>query len=105
MAHYLLQYQLSDDYLTRRAEFRQGHLTQAADAAQQGLLLLGGAVGDPIDSALLLFQTDTPGQIEAFAKADPYVVHGLVTQWQIKPWHTVAGPLAASPLTAIAIDD
>lgn len=104
MAHYLLQYQLSGDYLARRAEFRQAHLVLTTLVAQQGLLLLGGAVGEPIDSALLLFQTDNPEQIEAFAKADPYVVNGLVTQWQIKPWHTVAGPLAANPLTAVAID-
>lgn len=102
MAHYLLQYQISSDYLARRAEFRQTHLQLAAQAAQQGLLLLGGAVGEPVDSALLLFQTEDPAAVAAFAKADPYVVHGLVTAWQIKPWFTVAGPLAATPLTGVA---
>ena len=34
----------------------------------------------------------------AFAKADPYVVNGLVSRWQVKPWHTVVGESAANPV-------
>ena len=65
MAHYLLLYQLSADYLQRRAEFRDAHLQLAWQVADQGLLLVGGAVGDPIESAMLLFQTDEPDRIAA----------------------------------------
>ena len=103
MAHYLLLYQLSADYLQRRGEFRDAHLQLAWQVADQGLLLVGGAVGDPIESAMLLFQTDDPDRITAFACADPYVQQGLVTSWRIVPWLTVAGPLAATPLKSVAI--
>jgi len=103
MAHYLLLYQLSADYLQRRGEFRDAHLQLAWQLADQGLLLLGGAVGDPVESAMLLFQTDDQAQIAAFAAADPYVQQGLVTSWRIVPWLTVAGPLAATPLKSVAI--
>ena len=38
------------------------------------------ALADPVDTAVLLFKADSPEVPEAFAKADPYVLNGLVTQ-------------------------
>jgi uncharacterized protein YciI len=96
VAHFLLSYDLSPDYLARRDQFRSAHLDLAWDAADTGALLLGGAVGEPVDSALLLF-TDRDAA-EAFARADPYVAEGLVTGWRITRWHTVVGKDAATPL-------
>ncbi len=29
--------------------------------------------------------------VERFVGADPYVVHGLVTGWTIRPWNVVIG--------------
>ena len=48
--------------------------------------------------AVILFQGDSPAAAEAFAKADPYVRNGLVTAWRVRPWKTVVGEGAASPL-------
>lgn len=96
MAHVLLRYELAPDYLARRGALRAAHLTLAWAAADAGTLLLGGAVGDPPDGALLLF-TDA-GAAERFARADPYVTEGLVTAWTVKPWATVVGAGAATPL-------
>lgn len=96
MAHWLLRYTLAADYLERRPAFRDEHLRSAWGAAESGALLLGGAVGDPVEEALLLF-TD-PVAAEAFAKADPYVMNGLVTDWRVVPWTTVVGAEAASPV-------
>jgi uncharacterized protein len=96
MAHFVLTYDLSPDYLSRRAQFRAEHLAQAWAAADTGALLLGGAVGDPPDEALLLF-TDAAAA-EAFARTDPYVTHGLVTGWRVRPWATVVGAQAAMPV-------
>ncbi|OWK32174.1 YciI-like protein [Sphingomonas mucosissima] len=95
-AHYLLRYDLAPDYLARRDELRAAHLALAWEAAGTGALMLGGAVGDPIDSALLLFRDYASA--EAFAQADPYVAEGLVTSWRISPWHTVVGADAATPI-------
>jgi uncharacterized protein YciI len=96
--HCLLFYQTAPDYLTRRAAFRDAHLALAWQAHDRGELVLGGALGDPVDGALLLFQGDGPEVAERFAAADPYVLNGLVAGWQVRPWATVVGALAATPI-------
>ncbi|KRC79690.1 YciI-like protein [Sphingomonas sp. Root241] len=96
MAHFLLRYDLVPDYIERRGAFRERHLALAWAAAGRGTLLLGGAVGDPVESALLLF-TDADAA-RAFAEADPYVANGLVTGWRVQPWNTVVGAEAANPV-------
>lgn len=98
MTHVLLRYTLARDYVTRRAAWRRDHLALAWAAADAGTLLLGGAVGEPPESALLLF-TDTTAA-EAFAAADPYVREGLVTSWDVVPWATVVGAGASTPIRA-----
>jgi uncharacterized protein len=96
--HFLLIYDIAPDYLTRRAEFREAHLERAWAAAGRGELLLGGAVGSPPESALLLFRAPSKERVEAFAKVDPYVVNRLVTRWRVSEWTTVAGDRAATPV-------
>lgn len=96
--HYLLFYEVSDDYLERRGEFRGVHLRLAWEANERGELLLGGALGDPVDSTLLLFEGDSPEVAERFANADPYVANGLVKRWRVRPWTTVVGAMASSPV-------
>jgi hypothetical protein len=95
--HYLLFYDLVPDYLERRAEFRAEHLALAWRSHAEGHLVLGGAVADPTDGAVLLFEGDSPAVAEAFAAADPYVRNGLVTRWRVRPWTTVVGAMAAAP--------
>ena len=96
MPHFLLIYELAADYLERRPAFRERHLALAWEAADRRALLLGGAVGDPVESALLLF-TDAAAA-SAFAEADPYVREGLVQSFRIVPWTTVVGKDAATPV-------
>jgi uncharacterized protein YciI len=96
--HYLLIYEVAQDYLERRAEFRAAHLALGWQAAERGELVLGGAVGDPVEGAILLFRCDSPAIPEAFARKDPYVLNGLVAKWRVCPWSTVVGRDAASPV-------
>ncbi|AJC19456.1 YciI-like protein [Pandoraea pulmonicola] len=96
--HYLLTYDLVDDYLDRRGQYRDAHLALAWQAAERGELLLAGALESPVDAAALLFEGDSPAAAEAFAKADPYVVNGLVKSWRVRPWKTVVGKTASSPV-------
>lgn len=98
MMHYLLSYEIAPDYLERRLEYRSQHLQLAWAAADRGELILGGVVGEPGESALLLFWGDSPDVAARFAQADPYVLHGLVARWTVKPWQTVAGPNCANPI-------
>ncbi|HEX5235251.1 MAG TPA: YciI-like protein [Silvibacterium sp.] len=96
--HFLLFYELGSDYLARRQEFREKHLEKAWAASKRGELLLGGALSDPVDTAVLLFKADSPNVVEDFAKADPYVTSGLVKRWYVRQWSTVVGPDAAAPV-------
>jgi uncharacterized protein YciI len=96
--HYLLFYDTAPDYLERRSQFRTEHLTLAWQAHSRGELILGGALADPIDGAVLLFQGDSPDVAAGFAEADPYVRNGLVTRWHVRPWLTVVGDQASSPV-------
>ena len=96
--HFLLFYDLTPDYLERRADFRAEHLELARAAQARGELVLAGALADPADGAVLLFTGDTPEAAERFAEADPYVRAGLVTRWRVRAWTTVVGMDAASPV-------
>jgi uncharacterized protein len=96
--HYLLIYDLAPDYLERRGQFRNEHLKLAWDASARGELVLGGALADPVDNAVLLFKGDSPEAAERFVAADPYVKNGLVARWRVRPWTTVVGETASSPV-------
>jgi uncharacterized protein YciI len=96
--HYLLTYDLADDYMTRRAAFRDAHLALAWAASDHGELVLGGALANPADKAVLLFVGDSPAVAERFAHSDPYVSNGLVKHWSVREWTTVAGAAAATPV-------
>lgn len=99
MKHYLLFYEIGDDdYVARRAPFRDEHLREGWAAHARGELVLAGALADPLDGAVLLFQGDSPEVAERFARADPYVVNGLVRQWRVREWTTVVGETAATPI-------
>ena len=91
MNYYLLLYDVVDDYVERRAIFRSEHLGLAREAVERGELLLGGALANPADGAVLVFRGESPDAAKAFAEADPYVRNGLVTSWQVREWNVVVG--------------
>ena len=98
MKHFLLFYDGATDYLKRRPQFRDAHLSHAWKAKHRGELILGGAFADPVDGAVLLFVGDDPSVAEKFARDDPYVLNGLVQRWHVREWTTVVGDLAATPV-------
>ena len=95
--HYLLFYDVVDDYVARRGQFRDAHLKLAREAFQRGELVLAGALADPVDGAVLIFRGRDAQAAEAFARADPYVTRGLVTRWRVRKWTTVVGDGASPP--------
>ena len=94
--HFLLTYDLAPDYLERRPEFRNEHLKLAWEAQQRGEMVLAGALDEPADRALLLFDCDSPETPMLFAAKDPYVTHGLVRAFHVRRWNTVVGDLATN---------
>jgi uncharacterized protein len=97
--HYLLFYEKAPDYAQREPAHQAAHRAHVFAAVDRGELVLGGPLTDAADGAnVLLFQSDAAATAEVFAKADPYVQHGIVTYWRVRPWQTVVGPGAACPL-------
>jgi len=87
--YYLLIYHVIDDYVSLRTSYREEHLKLARDAHDRGELVLGGALADPVDQALLVFRTSDTKPIESFIRNDPYVKNGLVSRYEIRPWTVV----------------
>jgi uncharacterized protein len=93
MKYFALFYEVVDDYLARRGAYREEHLHIAREAHGRGELLLAGALAEPTDRALLIFRAADRQVVEDFARNDPYVVNGLVTRWEVRPWTVVIGNL------------
>ena len=91
MAYYALFYDVVEEFAVRREPYRGEHLRLVREAHRRGKLVLAGALGAPPARALLVFRTDDPAIVEAFARDDPYVTRGLVTRWEVLPWAVVVG--------------
>ena len=91
MGYFVLLYDLVDDYLERRGEFREEHLGIAKEASDRGELVMAGALAEPADGAILVFKSEDASVAERFAENDPYVKNGLVTKWRVRPWTVVVG--------------
>lgn len=89
--YYILFYKTVDNYVELRAPFREKHLAYANASHARGELYLAGALTDPADSAVLVFKGESPKAAEEFAKNDPYVLNGLITEWNVRPWSVVIG--------------
>ena len=88
---YILFYKTVDNYIEKRAPYREEHLAYARAAHQRGALVMAGALAEPADGAVLVFKGEGPSVAEDFAKDDPYVKNGLITEWQVRPWTVVIG--------------
>jgi hypothetical protein len=97
--HFLLFYEKAPDHAQREAPLQAAHRAHVVAALNRAELVLGGPLLDPNDGAnVLLFQADSAVTAETFAQADPYVQHGIVTRWHVRPWQTVVGKEAACKL-------
>jgi uncharacterized protein YciI len=99
MKYFALFYDIVDDYITRRAQYRDEHLRLAREAHGRGELVLAGAMTDPADRALLIFRAPDASVAEDFARRDPYVINGLIKRWEVRAWNVVIGaePDAKAP--------
>jgi uncharacterized protein YciI len=89
--YYILFYKTVDNYVEKRAPYRNEHLTLAKKAQESGAIVMAGALADPADGAVLVFKGDGPHVAEEFALNDPYVKNGLIREWYVRPWIVVIG--------------
>ncbi len=89
--YYILFYDYVADYMERRGAYRPDHFALASAAHERGELVIAGALADPPDRGVLVFKGDGPQVAENFARHDPYVLNGIVTRWEVRPWTVVIG--------------
>jgi uncharacterized protein YciI len=89
--YYMLIYKTVENYVEKRAPYRPEHLGIANAAHAKGELFMGGALGDPPDTAIMIFKGESPVVAEEFARNDPYVKAGLIKEWSVRPWTVVIG--------------
>jgi len=89
--YYILFYKTVENYVEKRAPYRDAHLAYANAAHERGELVMAGALDEPADSAVLVFKGEGPSAAEKFAQNDPYVKDGLITEWKVRPWTVVIG--------------
>jgi uncharacterized protein YciI len=89
--YHILFYTTVENYVERRKPFREAHLGYSNAAHERGELILGGALDDPADGAILIFKTRDRSVVEDFARHDPYVTNGVVVEWRVRPWIVVIG--------------
>jgi uncharacterized protein len=92
MGYYAVFYdELVENFVERRMPFREEHLRPARKSHLRGELVLGGALAEPADGALLVFSAKDADSALEFVRRDPYVVNGLVKRWRVRPWSVVVG--------------
>lgn len=89
--YYILFYKTVDNYIEKRAPYREKHLALVKTVHARGHLVMAGALAEPADGAVLVFKGEGPFVAEEFAKNDPYVLNGLITEWKVRPWNVVIG--------------
>ncbi len=88
--HYLLFYEKAPDYEQTQIPLQADHSEHVYAAINSGDIVLAGNLGNPDGAALILFQSDTAAVAEKFARSDPYVVHGVVSNWYVRGWDTIS---------------
>jgi uncharacterized protein YciI/heme-degrading monooxygenase HmoA len=96
--YFAVLYDVVNDFVARRGAYREEHLRRVSESYARGELILGGALAEPTDRALLVFHVADKRVAEAFIESDPYVVNRLVKNWEVHPWNVVTGNEASPNL-------
>jgi uncharacterized protein len=78
-------YEPADDFLSTARRHGAAHRARLQQFHARGLLLLAGPFLDPLDGSAMGVFTSRQAA-EEFISDDPFVRHGVVRAWQIRPW-------------------
>ena len=75
----------------KRGPYREEHLALLDKASANGDCLLGGALVNPLDRGVIIFNSREAA--ERFVKEDSYVRGGLIKSWSVRDYMVVVGNL------------
>ncbi len=77
-----------ENALERRMAAREAHLEAARKSKADGRLITAGAILDEsgrMIGSVLIFDLNSPGEVEELLNADPYTKQGVWVRWSITP--------------------
>jgi uncharacterized protein YciI len=82
---YVMQYYPCENFLALARQHASGHRARLQEFHDRGVLLMAGPLDEPPSGqALGIFTTREAA--EEFIAGDPFVVGGVVSRWEIRPW-------------------
>jgi uncharacterized protein YciI len=88
---YLMEYHPTENFLALAQEHAPAHRARLQEFHDRGVLLMAGPLGDPPTGRAVGIFTTREGA-EEFIAGDPFVLNGVVSRWEISPWHEVLAP-------------
>ncbi len=85
---YVLFYESADDVRSKAPVHFAAHCARWAEFAADGSRLMIGTFGTPQDEGSMGIFSNREAA-EAFARGDPFVLHGVVRRWYIREWNEV----------------
>jgi uncharacterized protein YciI len=82
---YVVTYRAVTDFLPLAREHGLAHVTRCREFQGRGLLLMVGIFDEPMNGDAMGIFTTRAGA-EEFIAGDPFVLHGVVESWSIRPW-------------------
>ena len=82
---YVLLYESADDVLGKARAHFDAHMARGNEFHERGSLLMYGPFGDPQKEGSMAVFTSREAA-EEFVNGDPFVLHGVVRDWQIRAW-------------------
>jgi uncharacterized protein len=70
------------------AKARPAHRQYLIGLKEQNKLVISGPFADD-RGGLLVYEAETPSQVEALIAADPFATQGVFLSWEIRPWNVV----------------
>ena len=82
---YVLLYESADDVLAKAPAHFPAHSARGQEFHERGSLIAYGPFGDPQQEGSMAVFTSREAA-EEFARGDPFVLNGVVRNWQIREW-------------------
>lgn len=91
LASFVVLYRYVPDMEHRRAPHREEHLRWLRELAEQGQVLLAGAIQEPLDSAVLIIRAADLHAARRLLIDDPYARANLITEVVTRPIFLATG--------------
>ena len=88
---YVMTYRAVEDFLPLAQQHGPAHVARLDEFHDRGVLLMVGTFDEPMNGdAMGIFTTREAA--EEFISGDPFVLHGVVASWTVRPWNEVLHP-------------